>query len=162
MALISFHLLHLQHLPKTPPFHPKLQTHPKHLQISCSNSSSNNISDMDLALGLEKMKTQMLQTQEAMKTSRKLVYTELCLYLGLGKEELKKKWEKMRDDDKCVLAQEFVSDWGFNFHPLSPKSVQQLVDQHLLDDDNDDDKDVDDGFYLFSGLKKLMGFQDDK
>ncbi|GKD52644.1 hypothetical protein Tco_1281620, partial [Tanacetum coccineum] len=78
--------------------------------------------------------------------------------------ELKRKWVKMEENDKWVLAQEFVkSDWGLNFHPLSVKSVKELVDQHLLYDDNDGLKDspFSDNSMLFTGLKKLMGFSND-
>ncbi|CAI9294317.1 unnamed protein product [Lactuca saligna] len=42
--------------------------------------------------------------------SRKLLYAELCLYLGLGKKELRRKWDRMEEDDKWVLAEEFVSN----------------------------------------------------
>ncbi|KAI3786265.1 hypothetical protein L1987_39826 [Smallanthus sonchifolius] len=121
--------------------------------LRCPTSCSNSISDMELAMDLEKMKRQTVETQEAMKRSRKVLYAELCLYLGLGKEELRRKWERMEEDDKWVLAEEFVSDWGSNFHPLSAK---ELVDQHLFHDVNKDSSSV----YLFSGLKKLMGFPD--
>ncbi|KAI3509447.1 hypothetical protein L1887_24718 [Cichorium endivia] len=185
MALIRVHV----HL--LPPTHPQrftnLQTHPslhyekipRKLRISCSTSDSNSVKDMELAMNLsteiERMKTQMVQIQEAMKTSRKLLYAELCLYLGLGKDELRRKWERMEEDDKWVLAEEFVSDWSSNFHPLSAKSVKQLVDQHLFHDGNDDEngnnKDNNSSqdssspsmlFSHFSGLKKLMGYPDDK
>ncbi|KAI3671804.1 hypothetical protein L2E82_53250 [Cichorium intybus] len=147
MALIRVHV----HL--LPPTHPQrftnLQTHlslhynkiPRKLRILFSTSDSNNIKDIKLAMNLsteiERMKTQIIQTQEAMKMGRKLLYTtELCLYLGLGKDELRRKWERMEEDEKWVLAEEFVSHWSSNFHPLSAKSVKQLVDQHLFDDEN--------------------------
>ncbi|CAH1450499.1 unnamed protein product [Lactuca virosa] len=183
MALIRVHV-HL--LPGTHPLrftnfqtHPSLHCNkiPPKLRISCSSSNSKSINDMELAMDLsteiERMKIQMIQTQEAMKTSRKLLYAELCLYLGLGIEELRRKWERMEEDDKWVLAEEFVSDWSSNFHPLSAKSVKQLVDQHLFQDGNDHDngnnKDNNSSqdsssssSLLFSGLKKLMGFPDDK
>ncbi|XP_071712966.1 uncharacterized protein [Rutidosis leptorrhynchoides] len=113
--------------------------------------------EMGLATEIEKLKTQMLETQEAMKSSRKLMYAEMCSYLGLGKEELKIKWEKMEENDKWVLVEEFVSDWGFNFHPLSAKSVKELVDQHLSQDSPSSSSS---STILFSGLKKLMGFID--
>ncbi|KVI08546.1 hypothetical protein Ccrd_013085 [Cynara cardunculus var. scolymus] len=126
MALIRVHL----HLNLLPPHHllqfTKFQTHPflhcpntpPKLQISCSSSSSNSNSSsivdielvMDLATEIEKMNAQTVQTQEAMKASRKLLYAELGLYLGLGKEELRRKWEKMEQDEKWILAEEFVSD----------------------------------------------------
>ncbi|KAL4555923.1 hypothetical protein LXL04_038557 [Taraxacum kok-saghyz] len=151
MALIRVHV-HLLHS-RSPLRCTDFQTYPslhydkrpRKLRISCSSSNSKNINDLELAMKLsteiEKMKTQMVQTQEAMKTSRKLLYAELCLYLGLGKEELRRKWERMEEDDKWVLAEEFVSDWSSNFHPLSAKSVKQLVDQHLFHDGNDDGND---------------------
>nr|XP_043621334.1 uncharacterized protein LOC122593057 [Erigeron canadensis] len=166
-------LLHIHHslVPQTHLTNSSKKTFIKP-QISCSSSSSNSINDMnlskDLSIEIKKIKTQMAQSQEAMKTSRKLLYTEMCNYLGIGQEELKRKWEKMEEADKWVLAQEFVSDWGSNFHPLSAKSVKELVDQYVFRDDNDankkvnddDDGDGDSSFVLFSGLKKLMGFPD--
>ncbi|KAK2990932.1 hypothetical protein RJ640_000211 [Escallonia rubra] len=46
----------------------------------------------------------------------------------------KKKWKKLDEDSKWVLAKEFVSEWGANFHPLSAKSVKEMVDEHLIGD----------------------------
>ncbi|GKB98881.1 hypothetical protein Tco_0985018 [Tanacetum coccineum] len=153
--------VHLNLHPQTHPFQ-----FPKKHQISCSLNpkSSRNELAHELSTQIEKLKTQKLQTQEAMKKSKKLLYTELCLFLGLSQDELKRKWVKMEENDKWVLAQEFVkSDWGFNFHPLSVKSVKELVDQHLLYNDNDGLKDspFSDNSMLFTGLKKLMGFSND-
>ncbi|PWA78698.1 hypothetical protein CTI12_AA213160 [Artemisia annua] len=163
MALITRVHHHLNLHPQTHPFPFTKPTQKKH-QISCSSSSPDELS-LQLSTQIKKLKTQKLQTQEAMKKSKKLLYTELCLFLGLSQDELKRKWEKMEENDKLVLAQEFVkSDWAFNFHPLSVKSVKELVDQHLLHDNDGgmkDDNDSANNSILFSGLKKLMGFSDD-
>lgn len=91
------------------------------------------------------------------------MYTKLCLHLGLGKDELRIKWDRMEEYEKWVLVEEFVSNWSSNFHSLFASFVKHFVDQQLvitmiiihlrillL------------RYCLFSGLKKLMGFTDDK
>ncbi|KAF5937005.1 hypothetical protein HYC85_024511 [Camellia sinensis] len=136
MAL-GFHLLHpkiFSHLTKfhtQSPFpsitHLTINTSNKP-QISCTKSVNDSELVSDLAAEVEKMDSHQLQREEAMKKSRQLLFTELCEYLGLKPEELKKKWKKMDDDeedggggeeDKWVLVKGFVSEWGVNFHPLS-------------------------------------------
>ena len=66
-----------------------------------------------------------------MKKSRELLVNDLCQHLGFKTEELKKKWRNLSEDDKCVLIKGFVEEWGVNFHPLSAKSVKEMVDEQL-------------------------------
>ncbi|KAA8545697.1 hypothetical protein F0562_020852 [Nyssa sinensis] len=105
------------------------------------------------------MSTQLVQGEEAMRKSRQLLFTELCQYMGLKVEEVKKKWNKMDEDDKWVLVKGFVSEWGVNFHPLSARSVKAMIEEHLLEDNSSSNSSPS---LLFSSLKKLMGFSPKK
>ncbi|TYK29427.1 uncharacterized protein E5676_scaffold655G00190 [Cucumis melo var. makuwa] len=92
------------------------------------------LSDADLAFDLAtevaKINTNLIQREEAMKKSRAFLFTELCEFLGLKSEETKRKWKKMEEEAKLRLVKEFVSEWGFNFQPLS---VQILMGScHVL------------------------------
>ncbi|CAB4289919.1 unnamed protein product [Prunus armeniaca] len=104
------------------------------------------------------MNTLFMQREEAMKKSRELLFTELCQYLNSKSEEVKKKWRKMEEEDKWVLIKAFVSEWGVNFHPLSAKSVKELVEEHLHEE-NPHAKSSASAF--FPGLKRMMGFSED-
>ncbi|CAL2278231.1 unnamed protein product [Prunus armeniaca] len=151
-------------IPKQPPkFHTnsfpsitRFNTRPKtQIIIHCNNK---NISDAELASDLSKMNTLFMQREEAMKKSRELLFTELCQYLNSKSEEVKKKWRKMEEEDKWVLIKAFVSEWGVNFHPLSAKSVKELVEEHLHEE-NPHAKSSASAF--FPGLKRMMGFSED-
>ncbi|KAH7833693.1 hypothetical protein Vadar_008803 [Vaccinium darrowii] len=87
-----------------------------------------------LAKEVEKINTQLAQREEAMKKSRHLLFSELSKYLGLGPEELKERLKEMKDEDKWVLVKGFVSEWGEDFHPLSARSVKEMVEEHLVED----------------------------
>lgn len=90
-----------------------------------------------------------------MKKSKELLFTELCQYLALKGEEVKKKWRKMDDEDKWVLVKGFVSEWSESFHPLSARSVKEMVEEYLQEE-NPSPKSSPSS--LFPGLKKMMGF----
>lgn len=96
-----------------------------------------------------------------MKKSREILFTELCQHMGMRDNEVKKKWKKMNEDDKWVLVKGFVLEWGVNFHPLSAKSVKELVDEYLVED-NTSPSDSSSGPMLFPNLKKIMGFSQNK
>ena len=95
------------------------------------------------------------QTEEAMKKSKQLLFTELCNYLGLRTEEMMKKWRNMEEEDKWVLVKGFVSEWGVNFHPLSVRSVKEMVEEHLVEDNLASQSS---SVSLLPGLKKIIGF----
>ncbi|KAK2987422.1 hypothetical protein RJ640_018559 [Escallonia rubra] len=132
-----------------------LHKNPK-IKISCTNSISDAELAFDLTAEVEKMNTHMVEREEAMEKSRQLLFAEFCQFLGLGADEAKKKWKKLDEDGKWVLAKEFVSAWGANFHPLSAKSVKEMVDEHLIGDNPTPNSYPSSS--LFPGLRKLMGF----
>ncbi|KAM5548487.1 hypothetical protein ABKV19_000080 [Rosa sericea] len=154
MAL-RMHLLSPKAPRQPPKFHtnPFPSTRPKSQTIHCKKKS---ISDAELASDLSKMTTLFAQRDEAMNKSRALLFTELCQFLDSKPEEVKKKWRKLDEDEKRVLVKGFVSEWGVNFHPLSAKSIQDLVEEHLQQQ-NPPAKSP-----LFPGLKRMMGFSEDK
>ncbi|KAL6269901.1 hypothetical protein ACE6H2_026812 [Prunus campanulata] len=143
---------HTNSFPSLTHFNPRPKTQ---IIIHCNNK---NISDAELASDLTKMNTLFMQREEAMKKSRELLFTELCHYLNSKSEEVKKKWRKMEEEDKWVLVKGFVSEWGVNFHPLSAKSVKELVEEHLHEE-NPPAKSSAAAF--FPGLKRMMGFSED-
>lgn len=95
-----------------------------------------------------------------MKKSKELLFTELCQYLGLKEEEVKKKWRKMDEEEKWGLVRGFVSEWSVNFHPLSSRSVKEMVEEYLQDENPSSAASCPPS--LFPELKKLMGFSQDK
>ena len=88
-----------------------------------------------------------------MKKSRELLFSELCQYLLLKEEEVNKKWRKMKEEEKLVIVKEFVNKWGVNFHPLSVRSVKEMVDEYLQYDKSSS--------VMFPGLKRILGFSED-
>ena len=88
-----------------------------------------------------------------MKKSRELLFSELCQYLLLKEEEVNKKWRKMKEEEKLVIVKEFVNKWGVNFHPLSVRSVKEMVDEYLQDDKSSS--------VMFPGLKRMLGLSED-
>ena len=88
-----------------------------------------------------------------MKKSRELLFLDLCQYLSLKEEEVNKKWRKMKEEEKLVIVKEFVNKWGVNFHPLSVRSVKEMVDEYLQDDKSSS--------VMFPGLKRILGFSED-
>lgn len=95
-----------------------------------------------------------------MEKSRELLFIEMCQYLGMGSEEVKRRWGNMGDEEKWVLVKGFVSEWAVNFHPLSAKSVKEMVEEHLNEDDPSPHPSLSP---LFPGLTWMfMGFQSNK
>ena len=117
----------------------------------------------NLAKEVEKMNILLEQREEAMEKSRDLLFRELCLFLSMEAHEFRSNWNAMEDHDKSTLIKGFVSDWGVNFHPLSARSVKELIQQHLQEQDTavstDDSSSLSS---LFPNLKKIMGFQQNK
>lgn len=100
------------------------------------------------------MNTHLVQREEAMKKSKELLFIELCHYLALEKEEVKRKWSKMDLEEKLVLVKEFVNEWGVNFHPLSARSVKQMIEEYLQEEKPSSDSSTS---VLFPSLKRMMG-----
>ncbi|KAL4599706.1 hypothetical protein ACB092_11G145300, partial [Castanea dentata] len=135
---------------------PTLLSHKPKTQISCTNKK---ISDaelaLDLALEVAKIKTHFVQREEAMKKSIELLFTELCQYLVLKGEEVKMKWRKMDEEEKWVLVKGLVSNWSMNFHPLFARSMKEMVEEYLLEENPSAKSSPS---VLFPELKRLMGF----
>ncbi|KAJ1434878.1 hypothetical protein SESBI_05242 [Sesbania bispinosa] len=136
-----------------------LFTHKLNTRISCSTGGGNGISDAalasELAAKVTRMNAHVLQTEEAMRKSRKLLFRELCEYLGLKEDEAKHKWSKMGEDEKWVLVKGFLADWGAHFHPLSARSTKEMVEEYLRQG-NPPPKSP--PSLLFPGLKRIIGF----
>ncbi|KAL5556902.1 hypothetical protein UlMin_039138 [Ulmus minor] len=126
--------------------------------LRCSGESAGD-SELasKLAKEVSKMNTLLVQREEAMEKSRELLFGEFCQYLSMEAEEVKKKWKKMDEEEKRVLVKGFVSDWGANFHPLSSRSVRELIEEHLLEAKRDSTSSSSSSA-LFPTLKKMMGF----
>ena len=96
-----------------------------------------------------------------MQKSREMLFMEMCQFLRMGSEELKRRWKKMGEEEKWVFLKGFVSVWGVNFHPLSAKSAKEMVEEYLHDDDPSSDHSS--PSLLFPGLKRMfLRFQSNK
>ncbi|KAG6762538.1 hypothetical protein POTOM_033046 [Populus tomentosa] len=110
-----------------------------------------------LATEVAKINTHLVQREEAMKKSRELLFNELCNYLALDKEEVKKKWSKMDQEERRVLVKGFVNEWSANFHPLSARSVKEMIEEYLHEEKTSSNSSRS---MLFPGLKRIMGFSE--
>ena len=148
--------------PNTLPRSLKFQSNPNRPRtlILCTGNNSNNssISDSELASDLAKINTHLLHKQEAMNKSKELLFTDLCQFLDLKEDQLKNKWGKIDEDEKWDLVKGFVSEWGVNFHPLSARSIKELIEEYLLEEENQPSPSSTStaGSFLFSGLKRLL------
>ncbi|XP_044507947.1 uncharacterized protein LOC123227276 [Mangifera indica] len=134
----------------------KLQPHlprPK-TQIQCTN---NNFGDAELASKLAKINTHLVQKEEAMKKSKELLFAEFCQYWGLEEEDAKKKWRKTNEEEKWELVKVFVNEWSVNFHPLSAKSVKEMIQEYLHQ--FEEKKTVSSSDNVF---KRILGFSEEK
>ncbi|TXG54100.1 hypothetical protein EZV62_019356 [Acer yangbiense] len=93
-----------------------------------------------------------------MNKSKELLFTDLCQFLDLKEDQLKNKWGKIDEDEKWDLVKGFVSEWGVNFHPLSARSIKELIEEYLLEEEKQPSPSSTStaGSLLFSGLKRLL------
>ncbi|KAL7157029.1 hypothetical protein ABFS83_02G049900 [Erythranthe nasuta] len=130
------------------------------IKITCSKEKEENLTDETLAaeigVEIEKLKSRAVQREEALKKSRELLFAEMCGFVGLKSDDLKKKWRRMNEEERFDLAKGFVGGWSAQFHPLSPKSVQEMVELHLLDESFDSDSNS--SANLFPDFAKFLGF----
>uniref|UniRef100_A0A6M2ESK0 DUF7026 domain-containing protein n=1 Tax=Populus davidiana TaxID=266767 RepID=A0A6M2ESK0_9ROSI len=126
-------------------------------RILCTHKKCRSDADLasDLASEVAKINIHLVQREEAMKKSRELLFAELCKYLALDKEEVKRKLSKMDQEEKRVLIKGFVDEWGVNFHPLSARSVKEMIEEYLHERKPPSHSS---GSMLFPGLKRIMGF----
>ncbi|XP_056163357.1 uncharacterized protein LOC130136857 [Syzygium oleosum] len=113
-----------------------------------------------LAEELARAHAQGKQRDEALAKGRALLFSELCGYFALREDELRRKWEGMEDGERRGLATEFVSNWSADFHPLSARSVVEMVEEHLQQHGKKPPFSNDSAF--FPGLKRLMGLGENK
>ncbi|XP_060169272.1 uncharacterized protein LOC132600196 [Lycium barbarum] len=139
---------------------PTFKNQPKFLKVSCTNND--DMSDLELALDFAtevgKMNTQILLKHEALKKSKELLFVDFCNYTGFKSDEMKKKWKKFSDEEKWVMIKSFVLEWSAHFHPLSARSVKELVDEYLVENTTHSSSS---SSSFFPALKKLMGFSQD-
>ncbi|KAK7302622.1 hypothetical protein RJT34_13514 [Clitoria ternatea] len=110
-----------------------LFTHKQNTRISCSGGDGSGDASLasEFAAKAARMNAQSVEAEEAMRKSRKLLFGELCQYMGLKEEEAQQKWSKMSEEDKLVLVKAFVAEWGAHFHPLSARSTKQMLEDYL-------------------------------
>lgn len=77
-------------------------------------------------------------------------------FAGLKSEDLKKKWCRMNDAEKWVLVKGFVAEWSKHFHPLSARSIKELVEEHVSVSHDDFSESV--SANLLPDFRKLFGF----
>lgn len=105
-----------------------------------------------------KLKLKKKQRDEAIFKSRKILFYEMSGYLGFNEDELKKRWKLMAEIDKWVVVEGFLSEWGEHFHPLSAKSVKQMVEEHLDFESSAKQPDQSSApSSVLQGLKKIIG-----
>ncbi|TKY71549.1 hypothetical protein E2542_SST00281 [Spatholobus suberectus] len=134
-------------------------THKPTTRISCA-AGDGSISDAALASELAakaaRINAHLLKAEEAMRKSRKLLFGELCEYMGLNEDEAQQKWSKMPEDEKWVLVKGFLAEWGAHFHPLSARSTKEMLEEYMRQG-NAPPKPPTSSF-LFSGLNRIIGF----
>ncbi|KAJ8764751.1 hypothetical protein K2173_009145 [Erythroxylum novogranatense] len=130
-------------------------------QILC-NKDSGGDADLasDFATEAAKINTQLAQREEAMKKSKELLFTELCHYLAMEASEVNRKWSKMDQEEKLVLVKGFVNEWSVNFHPLSARSVKDMIEEYINEENSQTSNSS--ASLLFPDFRKMMGFYQNK
>ncbi|KAH6833128.1 hypothetical protein C2S53_002992 [Perilla frutescens var. hirtella] len=108
----------------------------RNLRISCTSKDTNNAQSDELLaaeLGLEikKLNSEIARREDAFNKSRELLFAEVSDFVGFKSEDFKSKWRRMNDDEKWVLVRGFVAEWSAHFHPLSARSVKELVEEYV-------------------------------
>lgn len=135
---------------------------PRTLAISCSKEKENltdEILAVELGLQIKKLKSDAVQREEALKKSRELLFTEMCDFMGLESEDLKKKWRRMNEDERLVVVRGFVAEWSAHYHPLSAKSVKEMVEEYVQAQSIQSSDSLSGKF--FSDFTKFLGFSDE-
>lgn len=139
--------------------HLNLNLNPRRtLKISCikeKEPTTDETMAAELNLQIKNLNTSMLQREEALKRSREILFGEVSNFTGLQPEDLRKKWRRMGEEERWVLVNGFVSEWSAYFHPLSARSVKEMVEQHLGEEDEISDSVSGN---MFPDFGKLLGF----
>ncbi|KAK3414057.1 hypothetical protein EUGRSUZ_I02564 [Eucalyptus grandis] len=164
MAL-RIHALPLHALPRPPKYRLRpLRFDPrKSLPASVSCRAKGPTGDAEIASALAeevaRVHAQKKQKDEALGKGRALLFAELCGYFSLGENELRRRWERMEDGERRDMAAEFVSNWSADFHPLSARSVVEMVEEHLRQEKKPS---FSNDSAFFPSLKRLMGLGENK
>ncbi|KAF8013851.1 hypothetical protein BT93_I1649 [Corymbia citriodora subsp. variegata] len=152
-----------------PPRPPKSRLHPlrfdtrKALPVSVSCRRKEGTGDAEIASALAeevaRAHTQKKLKDEALRKGRALLFSELCGYFSLREDELRRRWERMEDGERRDLAKDFVSNWSADFHPLSVRSVVEMVEEHLRQEKKPS---FSNESAFFPSLKRLMGLGENK
>ncbi|RDY06755.1 hypothetical protein CR513_09213, partial [Mucuna pruriens] len=131
-----------------------LFTHKLSTRISCSGGISDAALASELAVKAARMKAHSLKAEEAMGKSRKLLFGELCEYMGLRENEAQQKWIMMDEDEKWALVKGFLAEWGAHFHPLSARSTKEMVEEYMRQENAPLFPPT--SSFLFSGLGRII------
>ncbi|GER43280.1 DnaJ / Sec63 Brl domains-containing protein [Striga asiatica] len=148
------HTFALSPLPKLHFFAPSA-LNLKALKISCRGEKEEIPADDALAaelnLEINKLNSSSAHREEAFRKSREILFAEVCKFTGVLSADLERKWRRMNEGERWAMAKGFVSVWGDRFHPLSARSVKDMMDEYLRKEDEPVSID------LLPGLKKLLG-----
>ncbi|XP_077215665.1 uncharacterized protein LOC143850292 [Tasmannia lanceolata] len=123
----------------------------------CRTSLNDADLTSDLAEKMGKMKPILSQRKEAMKKSRELLFEDLCKYLHLREGEVKNRWREIGEVERLDLVRGFVAEWGVSFHPLSLRSVKDMVEEHL---NEENPLGLSNPPLRFPSLKRMMGLSE--
>ncbi|MCL7022147.1 hypothetical protein MKW94_005891, partial [Papaver nudicaule] len=128
-------------------------------QVSCSKKKLSDAEiAIDLATEIARIKIPAIQRKEAMNKSKELLFGEFCQYLSQKPEEVEQKWRDMDETEKMSLVKGFVSEWSLSFHPLSARSVKEMVEEHLKKEvENPSAVLSSSASLMFPSLKKILG-----
>ncbi|XP_047978743.1 uncharacterized protein LOC125220630 [Salvia hispanica] len=129
------------------------------LRISCTKETetpSEQLLAAEFSLEIKRLNSEIAQREDAFRKSKELLFAEISDFAGLKPEDFSGKWRRMDDDEKLVLVRGFVAEWSAHFHPLSARSVKELVEEYVAGM-----TDLSDSGNLLSGLGKLFGFGSD-
>ncbi|XP_073271554.1 uncharacterized protein [Primulina huaijiensis] len=132
------------------------------IKISCIKKKEPTTDETlaaELSPHINNLNTSTLQREEALKKSRELLFIEVSNFTRLQPEDLRKKWRRMGEEEIWVLANGFVSEWSAHFHPLSARSVKEMVEEYLAEEGEFSDSGS--GYAspnLFPDFGKLLGF----
>ncbi|KAI4375918.1 hypothetical protein MLD38_013732 [Melastoma candidum] len=119
----------------------------------------------ELASEVERIRARGKRKDEALRKIRGILFSEICDHFGTTEEEMRRRWRKMEEEEKAGFAREFVREWSVGFHPLSAKSVREMVDEHLGEGgvaaERSSSGSFPGGLSIFSGLKRLIGLSEE-
>lgn len=126
------------------------------LRISCRKDLSDELLAAELGVEIKRLSSEIAQREDAFKKSKELLFAEVSDFVGVKSEDLRKKWRRMDEDEKWVVVKGFVTEWSAHFHPLSARSVKELVEEYVS---GSDEFSGSASANFFSDFTKFFGFQ---